>query len=515
MKTNIFKYIWAICIVGGFMACSKDELTVVQPAVVPSSITLNLPAELVEKIYIDETDAQVLPMLKGETVTLAYTLLPDDATYKDVVWTSSDETYATVADGVISAVSGNGYSMVQVAPEGVFSGSGINATLKVQVSNELTPATSIAIETDETKLYEGETAQLSATVTPTGATYKTVRWSSSDASIAAVDINGVVTAVSAPKVSNPVTITATAIDGSGVTATQEIIVRQIVQPEKVTINPVYDVANGYACAINEHTLTLPFTTYPEDCTASLIEWSSSDETIATVSGGVVTFNQEGYFGEFDITATCPQTGQTSTVTLNLAAGLVRETFHNKDHYTWYNSNQSGNGTSSSHEWHDGYVTITTYTVNETTQRGDIKCWEPHTWLHAGNYPILAFRMDDVAELGEGITTRNINVDAVGKSTSGKEYKAIANGNNKWRNLYLCNDGSSVFIYDLSKQACGTGGLMPTDEVVDFTTMQVKYADMKNVSHQVNYNLYWVQTFKTMDDLQEYLTSEGLTWTVLK
>ena len=515
MITKIFRYIYAVCVIGGLTACGEESLTVVKPAVVPSSITLNLPDELLEKIYVDETGAQVLPMLKGETVSLTYTMLPDSATFKDVVWTSSDVAYATVDNGVINAVSGNGYSMVQVAPEGVFSGSGINANLKVQVSNELTPATAITIETTGTELYEGETAQLTATISPTRATYKTVRWTSSDNSVATVDVNGMVTAVHAPQVKTPVTITATAIDGSGIIATQEMVVRQIVQPEQVFIDTFYDVASGYECAINEHTLTLPFNTYPEDCTTSLIEWTSSDETIATVSGGVVTFNQEGYFGNVDITATCPETGRSSTITLNLAAGLVRETFHNPDHYTWYNSKQSGNGTETSHEWHDGYVTITTYTVNETTQRGDIKCYEPHTWLHAGNYPILAFRMDDVAEMGDGITVRNINVDAVGKSASGKEYKAIANGNNKWRNLYLCNDGSSVFIYDLSVQGCGTGGLLPTNETVDFKTMQIKYADMKNVSHQVQYNLYWVQTFKSMDDLHKYLESEGLSYEVLK
>lgn len=515
MKTNIFKYICAAGVVIGMAACSEDDLTTVSPAEVPSSITLNLPTELQEKIYVDETGAQVLPMLKGETVSLTYTLLPETATFKDVVWTSSNETIATVDNGVVNAVSGNGYSMVQVAPEGIFSGSGINATLKIQVSNEMTKATGITVETSAQRLYVGETAQLTATIAPTGATYKTVRWSSSDASVATVDIDGVVTAVNAPQVNTPVTITATAIDGSGVTATQELIVRQIIQPEKVTIDPAYDMASGYACAINERTLTLPFTTYPEDCTSSLLEWSSSDETIATVDKGVVTYNQEGFFGEVQITATCPATGESSTITLNLAAGLFRETFHNKDHYSWYNAKQSANGTESSHEWHDGYITVTTYTVDEVTQRGDIKCWETHTWLHAGNYPIIAFRLDDVAETGDGITVRNIIMDTSGKSVSGKEYKGFASGNNKWRNYYLCSDGSSVLIYDLSQQSCSTGGKLPTNELVDFKTMQLKYADMKNVNHQVQYNLYWVQTFQTLDDVDKYIKGEGLTYMVLK
>ena len=515
MTNKIFKYI-AISIVGVLAACSSDDdLTIVKPAVVPSSITLNLTPEISQKIYTDQTGASVLPMLKGETVALTYTLLPDSATFKDVVWTSSNENYVTVSDGVISAISGNGYSMVQVAPIGVYSGSGINDNLKVMVYNELVKTTAISITAPKTQLYAGDQVQLTAQITPSNATYQTVKWISSNDNIATVDQNGLVTAVDAPSLRNRVTITATAIDGSGISAQQEIMVRQIIQPENVTLDQKYDVKSGYACAINEHSLTIDYTTYPEDCTTSLIEWTSSDETIATVADGVVKFNNSGYFGQVDITATCPETGKSSKVTLDLAAGLIRETFHKQNDYTWYNAKQSGNGTSSSHEWHDGYITITTYTVNETTQRGDFKCYEKHSWLHAGNYPILAFRMDDVAEMGIGVTVRNINVDAVGKSTSGKEYKAIANGNNKWRNLYECSDGSYVFIYDLSKQGCGTGGLMPTNEIVDFTTLQVKYADMKNVNHQVSYNLYWVQTFKTMADLEKYLKSEGLSWNVIK
>ncbi len=515
MITKIFKYI-AICFVGVMAACSNDDdLTIVKPAVVPSSITLNLPSEVSQKIYKDATGAEVLPLIMGETVTLGYTLEPDTATFKEVVWTSSNETYATVNEGVINAVRGNGYSMVQVSPQGVYSGSGISASLKIMVSNELTKASAIAITAPATQLYAGDKVQLSVSIAPSNATYKTVKWTSSNDAIATVDEKGLVTAVSAPSVRNPITITATAIDGSGITAKQELVVRQIIQPQNVVIDPAYDVKNGYACAINEHSLTLKYTTTPEDCTESLIEWTSSDESIATVENGVVTFNKSGYFGQVTITATCPDTGKSSSTTLDLAAGLHRETFHNQNDYTWYNAKQSGSGTSSSHEWHNGYITITTYTVNETTQRGDIKCWEPHVWLHAGNYPILAFRLDDVTTIGEGISVRNINVDAVGKSASGKEYKAIANGNNKWKNLYECSDGSRVLIYDLSTQACGTGGLMPTNEVVDFKTFQVKYADIKNVNHQVNYNLYWVQTFKTIADVQKYIKSEGLTYEVLK
>lgn len=493
-------------------SCSdEDTISNLPAAYVPSEISFNLPDEVRQLIYVDNTGASVLPMIKGETMQLEYTLSPDTATFQEVVWSSSEESVATVDNGLVTALSGAGvgYSIVQVAPKGVYSGSGIFANLKIKVVDEMVHATGIEISASATEVYGGETIQLSATISPADATYQTVRWSSSNETAATVDINGLVTAHVTDAVTTPVTITATALDGSGATATCDITVMQIVQPQEVTISQDYSVDNGYYCAINEKTLDLNFATVPASSTLSQLQWTSSDESIATVSGGKVTFNQEGNFGDVTITATCPETGNSSSVKLNLAAGLIRELFHDQDNYTWYNAKQSGNGTSSSHVWHYGYITVSTYTQNATNQRADLKCWSAHTWMHAGNYPIFAVRMDDVKD--QGISSRNINVDAVGTAESGTSYKAIANGNNKYLYDYKCSDGSHVFVYDLSTQACGTGGLMPTNETVDFTTLQIKYADMRTVDHQLNYNVYWIQTFRSLTELQEYITSEGLTY----
>ena len=283
----------------------------------------------------------------------------------------------------------------------------------------------------------------------------------------------------------------------------------MVQPQRVTIDAAYD---GLDLAIASKALTLNYTTIPDDCTKSLIEWSSSDENIATVKDGVVTFNQTGNFGEFTITASCPETGQKSSVKMTLAAGLIRELYKDPNNLTWKDAGQSGNGSSTSTVWHDGYVTITTYNQNATNQRADIKGVTP-AWLHAGNYPIFAIKMDDVKDKYEEITSRNINFDAVGKGMlNGLDYKSIGGGNNKYSSNYLCSDGSRVFIYDLSTVACGTGGLLPTDQAVQFSVFQLKYADMRTIDHQVTYNIYWVQTFKTMDDLKKYLTEvDGVTF----
>ena len=493
-------------------SCSDaDSIPNVSPAYCPSEVTLEIPDDVKPLIYTDNTGSEVLPMVKGEKVTLGYTLLPENASNKEVNWTSSQPNVATIDDGTIEAISGRGigYSVVTISPVGMYPGSGVSQTLKVKVDETLIQASEFAITSDKEEIYEGETAQLAVDITPENSTYRTVKWSSSDESVATVDDQGVVTAVKVAGTGTTCTvnITASAYDGSGTTTTKQLTIKRVVAPENVTIDQTYSADKGYFCALNELQLILKYTTQPVDCTTSLIEWTSSDPSVATVADGVVTFKG---FGETTITAATPD-GKSSSIKLNIPAGLLRETFHNENHYSIYNAKQSGNGTSTSHEWHDGYITITTYTQNATNQRADIKWWDTPVTLHAGNYPIIAIKVDDVKDLGEGITSRNLNFDVVGKSESGKDFKALGNGNNKYSSDYKCSDGSHVFVYDLTKVSFGTGGIAPTNESITFSTFQLKYADMKTVNHQVKYNLYWFQTFKSIADVEAYIEHERLTF----
>lgn len=502
-----------------FTACSEDkEFDELSSANYPASVTMIIPADVQPLIYNDDQGAAVLPLVKGETVSLGYNIAPADVTFKDVVWTSSNEAVASVdADGTLTAVSGDGtgYAVIQVAPEAYYSGSNIASTLKVSVVNSMVKATSLTLSAPADNVYAGETLQFSVAIAPQNATYKTVKWTSSDEKVATVDANGLVTGKINSEVHAKVTITAAALDGSGTVGSKEITVNQIVQPEEVSINQDYSIEKGYLCAIADKKMALNYTTVPEDCTKSLIQWTSSDEAIATVQGGIVTFNQNGVFGDVTITATCPETGKRDAITLRLEAGLIRELFHDSNNYGWYNAKQSGNGTSSSHVWNYGKVTVTTYTQNATKQRGDFKCWEPKTWLHAGNYPIFAIRMQDVKDLYSGVTARNITLDASG-SCDGTNFSGGLDGNNnKWLHDYKCSDGSHVFIYNLAEQKWANGGVLPTTSVATFSTLQFKYADIATLTEQVTYDVYWIQTFKSMTDLQKYIESEGLTYETIK
>ncbi len=501
----------------GMLSCTDDETVELSEAIYPGTININLPDAIKSLIYQDENGTDVLPLLKGESVSLGYTLLPENVTYNEVAWSSSNESVATVDEvGTVTAVAGNGesYSVIQVAPSVFYTGSGIYSTLKVIVSNELKKAESISITSGADQVYMGESLQLDFTILPGNTTYKTVKWTSSDESVATVDENGLVTGQSIEDEQKEVTITATALDGSQVSASKTITVLKVVQPQEVTIDQTYSAEQGYCWAIAEKTVKLQYTTTPANCTTSLIEWSSSDESIATVDNGVVTFNQKGIFGDVKITAQCPSTGNTSSITLRLEEGLVRELFHDENNYTWYNAQQSGNGTASSHVWSYGKLTVTTYTQTVgSKQRGDFKCWSPKTWLNAGKYPIFAIRMDDVADKykSEGVTARNINLDAAGTCAGTTFSGNLGGSNNKYKYNFKCSDGSRVFVYDLSTQSWATGGVLPTGSVAEFTTLQFKYADIATIDHQIEYNVYWVQTFKTLEDLKAYLDSEGLTY----
>ena len=486
-------------------SCSDDDQqSDLYSAVIPSSVELNLSQDKQQLIYTDATGSKCFPLVKGETLQLEYTMQPEDITSKDAVWSSSNNDFATVTDnGLVTAVDGDGYSIVQIAPVGLYEGSGINANLKVVVSKEMRQATGIVVTSDKDEIYSGDNLQMTATITPDNSTYKTVKWSVDNEEAASIDpMTGVLTGKEASIILTPVKVTATALDGSGIVGEKTVNIRKVVSPEDITIDQTYSADNGYVCALNEKTLNLKYTTVPAECTTSQIVWTSSDENVATVADGVVTFKG---FGAVEITATTPATGKSSSIKLNIPCGLIRETYHNPNHYSFYDGKHNGNGTSSSNVWHDGYITITTYKQNATNQRGDVRCWDMPVYLHAGNYPIFAIKIDDVKELGYGISSRAWKFDAIATSESGKAYAANDQSSDTYTNKLKCSDGSYVFIYDITKQGIfKTGGTAPTNEYLKFDLFQFKYADMRTIDHQIQYNLYWVQTFKSVADVENYV-----------
>ena len=157
-----------------------------------------------------------LTLEKGGTGTLTATVAPENATNNTVTWSSSNPEFATVANGTVTAVSAGTATITVTTADGNH-----QATCTVTVTPKTVLVNGIQVQ-GTASLYVGNTATLTATITPDGASNKTVTWDSLNKDIAAVDQQGNVTALKA----GAATITATAKDGSGVFGSLEVTVQQ-------------------------------------------------------------------------------------------------------------------------------------------------------------------------------------------------------------------------------------------------------------------------------------------------
>jgi len=134
-------------------------------------------------------------------------------------------------------------------------------------------ATGITISPSTLEMNSGTTAQLVASLSPEGA-FGSVKWSSSDESVATVNANGVVTAVAG----GTCTITATA-GGSLKKATCSVTVKQMVTSIVLSQTKAVLELDGF--------VRLTATVLPENAANKNVVWSSSNEDVAPVRNGRV------------------------------------------------------------------------------------------------------------------------------------------------------------------------------------------------------------------------------------
>lgn len=158
----------------------------------------------------------------------------------------------------------------------------------------LVPVEKIKLDSEMTVTTSG-LHELEYTIEPANASIQDLEWESTDAAVAKVQYSSGRYVLYAYK-NGTTTITATATDGSGVTASCEVT---------VNINyPVQDISlNHDAKTFTKagETLQLTATIYPDSATNKTVTWKSSDKTVATVDeSGLVTAVGNG---TADITAT--------------------------------------------------------------------------------------------------------------------------------------------------------------------------------------------------------------------
>ena len=225
-----------------------------------ATCTVTVEATPVTSITLDKTTAS---LRAGQSIKLAATVNPSDATDKTVTWTSSNPSVATVENGMVKAIKVGSTTITAKAGD---------RTATCAVTVEATPVTSITLDKTTASLRAGQSIKLAATVNPSDATDKTVTWTSSNPSVATVE-NGNVKAI---KVGST-TITAKVGDKI---ATCSVTVEA---------TPVMSITLDRTTASLKvgQSVTLTATVNPSDATDKTVTWTSSNPSVATVENGIV------------------------------------------------------------------------------------------------------------------------------------------------------------------------------------------------------------------------------------
>jgi len=257
-------------------------------------------------------DKSELELTEGDTAELVATVTPDDADNKNVVWSSSDESVATVDQhGKVTAVK-EGVAIITVTTEdgGKIATCEVTVNKKEEPVPDPIPVVYVTLDKAELELIEGENYHLVATVCPSYADNKNVVWSSNDESIATVDQHGKVTALK----EGVAIITVTSEDG-GKTATCEVTVkRRVILVISVSLNKTKLQLKEGA------TETLIATVTPDNADDKTVTWSSDHLEVATVdANGKVTAVRAG---SCTITVKTNDGGKTATCEVIVVGDVI-------------------------------------------------------------------------------------------------------------------------------------------------------------------------------------------------
>jgi uncharacterized protein YjdB len=268
----------------------------------------------VESLSLGET---ALSLAVGGTKQLSATVEPEDAENKALSWTSATPAVATVdGSGLVSGVT-EGATVVTVATT---DGSNKTATCTVTVTGVAVKVSSVTVSPATAAIETGGTVQLTAAVLPADATNKALSWSSAKPSVATVDSNGLVRGIAAS--ATPVTITAAAGDGSGVSGTAAVTVKLpagAVPVDSLSLSPSSAPSPFYSGS----NFTISADVQPGNATDKTVNWSVSPAGIVDLSattGSSVTVSAAGP-GTATITATAPG-GEDKTASMQVTVTSI-------------------------------------------------------------------------------------------------------------------------------------------------------------------------------------------------
>ncbi len=268
------------------------------------SVTVSAKYITVTSVTLDKSE---LSLKVGSSDVITATVKPDDATDKNVQWSSSDATVVNVDNGKVTALKSGTATITATAGN-----CSAECVVKASIDTE-----SITLDKSEISLSVGETTTLTATITPADATDKTVIWTSSNPDVASVE-NGTVKALKA----GTATIVA---ECSGKKAECKVTVT-------VPVSGISLDKSELSIAIGEST-TLTAKITPADATDKTVIWTSSNEEIVKVNDGIVKGIQAG---TATITASNSSFSASCIVTVTMSDNIITYTSTNGKVVTPYN-----------------------------------------------------------------------------------------------------------------------------------------------------------------------------------
>jgi uncharacterized protein YjdB len=259
------------------------DLTIKTKTIDISSITLNINNAT---IYV------------GNTINLKASIAPYNATNKEIKWSSSDTSTATVNNNGTVTAKKNGTAIITATA----GGKSTRATITIK-----NPITSLEISPTSLNIKLGSTATIKALINSKPADNNEISWTSSNPNVATVNNSGVVTA----KAKGTAVITATAGE-----ITKSTTINVIVPVTGISLNKKTETIYLNS---NTNTTTLTATITPSNADNKAITWSSSNTNIATINNGKVTAISPG---TATITATTADGNKTATYTITVKKKII-------------------------------------------------------------------------------------------------------------------------------------------------------------------------------------------------
>ena len=237
--------LFACLAVVAIVACEKEGPTNNQNTPVPvSSVAINPIGPITLAI--------------GDEVSLTATIAPENATNKQVTWSSDNSSVATVTDGGVVRALAVGTAIITAQAEGQ------SAICRINVAESVVEVTSVTVAPEgPLTATVGDSITFTATVMPEDATDRVVTWTSSNPELASIDDNGVMSAIAA----GHVTIIASA---GTMSASVEVTIENVY----VAVTDIITNVEGDMLKLHwGETFQLELSVVPENATEQTIDYS--------------------------------------------------------------------------------------------------------------------------------------------------------------------------------------------------------------------------------------------------